>query len=187
MLHSWSIRGFAIVYVGWDCWDVRIGLHDELRVQWREKMTYNMPVGSAKNPYDEEGFVCDYCNEKFDNDSDGEFVNDHMVCKDCLEYYCVKVGNKHITKADYYEQLREVIQIYFDLEREYFSEYHPMPFKRTEREKALEDIECLNMKIATFVENASYFYIPRHKATLKQLYYVIDYMFETELSDTELF
>jgi len=114
-------------------------------------------------------------------------VNDHMVCKDCLEYYCVKIGNKHITKADYYEALREAIEIYFELEREYFNDYQTRDLKREDRYKALDDIEYLNRKIAVFVEHASYFYIPRHKATLKQLYYVIDYMFETELSDTELF
>ena len=183
MLHSWSIRGFILVFDDWHLGDVRIGLLDELRVQWRKKMTYNMPVGSEKNPYDEEGFVCDYCNEKFDNDNDGEFVNDHMVCKDCLEYYCVKIGNKHITKADYYEALREAIEIYFELEREYFNDYQTRDLKREDRYKALDDIEYLNRKIAVFVEHASYFYIPRHKATLKQLFYIIDYMFDTELSD----
>ena len=148
-------------------------------------MSYNMPVGSEKNPYDEEGFFCHYCNDKFDDDKDGEFVDGNMVCKDCLEYYCVKIGNKHITKADYYEQLREAIEIYFELEREYFNDYTTPNFKREERDKALEDIECLNMKIATFVEHASYFYIPRHKAKLKQLYQIIDYMFDTELSEID--
>ena len=141
----------------------------------------NMPEGSSNNPYDEDGFVCDYCNEKFDNDSDGEFVNDHMVCKDCLEYYCVKIGNKHITKADYYEQLREAVEIYFYLEREYFDDYQSRDSTRSDRYKALEDIEKLSEKIAIFVEHASFFYIPRHKATLDQLLHIIDYMFDTEL------
>jgi len=142
---------------------------------------YNMPVGSSNNPYDEDGFVCDYCNDKFDNDNDGEFVNDHMVCKDCLEYYCVKTGDGYISKEKYHEALREAVELYFELERDYFKEYHEAGYLRKERDEALKDIEKLHKQVATFVEHASYFYFQRLGATLDQLLHIIDYLFDTEL------
>ena len=144
---------------------------------------YNLPEGVGKH-LDDTDVECEWCGGKVDVD-DGEYVlNNQFCCKDCLKEHFVNTEDGYILSENYddwkTDKLRELVKELREHYHSYFSNDTDVS-TMLDRREILKDIEKLDERVYDFLDDAYFFYIPRHNTTLEQLYHVIDYLCGTEL------
>ena len=115
---------------------------------------------------------------------DGEYIGKSFCCKDCLKERFVNTEDGYILSENYddwkTDKLRELVKELREHYLAYFSNDIDVS-TMLDRREILKDIEKLDERVYGFVDDAYFFYIPRHNTTLEQLYHVIDYLCGTEL------